>query len=319
MTTVTELRPATRGSGITLGGCAVLRELFDDGDCSLAFWRCLEDGPGLRSERAHSKTVIAIGFSGASIVTHGRRRVQIDPAVALLFRRGDPYSTTHPWGCECVGCDVGLTEELLCELGGDGASSCGPLARAFSLRSKIALQRLVWDLRSGPAFDALAVGETLLEIARGVFAHTSPGSRAVKRTATAELHHRIVGRTCALLVERFREPLSVAGVSRGVGSSAAHLQRVFRRQVGLSIHDYVIRLRVLSALNRLLEGEGDLSSIAYDVGFSSHSHLSGAFRRILGQSPTAVRTSLSRRTEVRAAGQRLRRRMEAPLRATAKS
>lgn len=313
---VPELRPAASGSGNALGGCALLRELFNDGDYSLASWRCLEDGPGLRSERAHSRPVVAYGFSGSSIVSHGRCRVQIDPALALLFRRGDPYSTTHPWGCECAGCHVGLTEELVEELAGRDAYSCRPLSRAFSLRSGLELQRLVWKLESGAAVEALAVGETLLEIARTIFARISPHPGPGKRPGTTDLHQRIVGRTCALLVERFSERLSICQVSRQVGASAAHLQRIFRRQVGVSIHDYVVRLRVLSALARLLEGDGDLSSIACDVGFSSHSHLSGAFRRILGQPPTVLRASLSKRTGIRALAKRLQRQVEAPLRST---
>jgi transcriptional regulator GlxA family with amidase domain len=87
------------------------------------------------------------------------------------------------------------------------------------------------------------------------------------------------------------------------------LQRTFRRHTRLSIHDYVVRLRVLAALDRLVEGDGDLSTIACELGFSSHSHLSAAFRRILGQPPTVLRASLGREAELHAAGARLRRRM----------
>jgi AraC family transcriptional regulator len=46
------------------------------------------------------------------------------------------------------------------------------------------------------------------------------------------------------------------------------------------------------ALDRLREGERDLSALALDLGYANHSHFSDVFRRSFGAAPTQVRTNL---------------------------
>ena len=49
---------------------------------------------------------------------------------------------------------------------------------------------------------------------------------------------------------------------------------------------YYVRLR--ASLDRVAAGE-DLSALAFDLGFSSHSHFSASFRRAFGVTPSRVR------------------------------
>lgn len=74
-----------------------------------------------------------------------------------------------------------------------------------------------------------------------------------------------------------------------LGVSVFHLCRAFRRAIGLTIQEYSRRLRLEIALERLAEPDVDLSMLAFDLGFSSHSHFSAAFRRIFGLSPSDYR------------------------------
>ncbi|HJQ39538.1 MAG TPA: helix-turn-helix transcriptional regulator, partial [Thermoanaerobaculia bacterium] len=73
------------------------------------------------------------------------------------------------------------------------------------------------------------------------------------------------------------------------GVSPFHLARVFKAETGISVHQYLLRIRMEQALSRLRDGETQLSRLALDLGFSSHSHFSTSFRRHFGESPAGVR------------------------------
>ncbi|NJL26850.1 MAG: helix-turn-helix transcriptional regulator, partial [Thermoanaerobaculia bacterium] len=93
----------------------------------------------------------------------------------------------------------------------------------------------------------------------------------------------------ALLVEHYHEPLQLEDVASAAGISPFHLCRLFKRSTGLPIHRYLTRLRLATALERVVEGCTDLADLAFELGFSSHSHLSSAFRKELGLAPSEVR------------------------------
>jgi AraC-like DNA-binding protein len=75
--------------------------------------------------------------------------------------------------------------------------------------------------------------------------------------------------------------------------SSSQLAHVFPAVSGLPLHRYLLRLRTALALNALEAGTADLSRLALDLGFSTHSHFSAAFRRCLGMSPGDARRLLA--------------------------
>lgn len=77
--------------------------------------------------------------------------------------------------------------------------------------------------------------------------------------------------------------------------SAFHLARSFRRQTGLSLHQYRLRLRLAAVLARLSGGEHDLPGLAHDHGFCSQSHLGAVFLREVGVTPGQARLALATR------------------------
>jgi len=81
-------------------------------------------------------------------------------------------------------------------------------------------------------------------------------------------------------------------VAAAVGVSQFHLARVFRAETGTSLHQYLLRIRMERALTRLGEGERQLSRLALELGFSSHSHFSAVFRRHFGESPARARAAM---------------------------
>jgi AraC-like DNA-binding protein/ligand-binding sensor protein len=89
------------------------------------------------------------------------------------------------------------------------------------------------------------------------------------------------------------EELSLTDVAKAAGASVFHFCKVFHKATGLKFTDYVARVRLADARNRLLNPTLRISEIAYDVGFQSLTQFNRTFKRVFGQSPTEFRARLS--------------------------
>jgi AraC-like DNA-binding protein len=89
------------------------------------------------------------------------------------------------------------------------------------------------------------------------------------------------------------EEISLADVAKAAGASVFHFCKVFHKSTGLKFTDYVARVRLEDARNRLLNPNLRVSEIAYDVGFQSLTQFNRTFKRVFGQSPTAFRARVS--------------------------
>jgi AraC family transcriptional regulator len=83
-------------------------------------------------------------------------------------------------------------------------------------------------------------------------------------------------------------------LGRALRCSPFHLARQFRTLTGETISRYLLRLRLAIAVERLAQGERDISALAIEIGFSHHSHLSARFRETFGITPSAAREILTR-------------------------
>ena len=90
------------------------------------------------------------------------------------------------------------------------------------------------------------------------------------------------------LSSRAFERLTLKDLGTKLGVSPYHLCRSFREVTGVRLHRYRHRLRLAASLNAI-EAGGDLSRIALDLGYSSHSHFTAAFRAAFGVPPSSAR------------------------------
>jgi AraC-like DNA-binding protein len=102
-----------------------------------------------------------------------------------------------------------------------------------------------------------------------------------------------VRRSRVVLARDAASPLTLARLSDEAGVSAFHLARLFRRHLGVGIHQYQLRLRIAAALANLEAGERSLAGLACDLGFTSQSHFGDVFRRETGLTPARARHLLA--------------------------
>lgn len=127
-----------------------------------------------------------------------------------------------------------------------------------------------------------------------IVAHTldsllTPDSDALKATPRlragdiARLHE-----VKALLAERLDAPPSINEISALVGLNTRKLTAGFRHLFDNSVYGYLQTLRLETAWRMLSSGEANVSSVAYQVGYSP-AHFSVAFRKKYGIAPKDMR------------------------------
>jgi AraC family transcriptional regulator len=89
--------------------------------------------------------------------------------------------------------------------------------------------------------------------------------------------------------EHLDEELTVPALSAVANLSRFHFQRLFRRYLGLGVYAYVQQLRLRRAAYRLAFRESGILEIGIDAGYASHEAFTRAFRKLVGQPPSAFR------------------------------
>ena len=88
------------------------------------------------------------------------------------------------------------------------------------------------------------------------------------------------------------DDLGLIELAAVTGLGPHHFGDAFKAAMGTLPHRYVIERRVDRARELLHDRERTISEVAYDVGFSSQSHLTFHFRRLTGLTPGRFRRSL---------------------------
>jgi AraC family L-rhamnose operon regulatory protein RhaS len=100
-----------------------------------------------------------------------------------------------------------------------------------------------------------------------------------------------IQRAIGLLSKRlFEADWKVEYLAEELGMSHAQLRVRFRVETGYSIHEYVVLQRIKEAKVSLKDSTRSITTIAYDLGFSSSQYFATVFRRHTGMSPGDYRS-----------------------------
>lgn len=81
--------------------------------------------------------------------------------------------------------------------------------------------------------------------------------------------------------------IALDDLSLQTGLSKFHFLRTFKKQIGLTPHQYIITQRIFKARELILKGQS-LSQASFQVGFNDQSHFGRNFRKIYGYSPKTL-------------------------------
>jgi AraC-like DNA-binding protein len=107
---------------------------------------------------------------------------------------------------------------------------------------------------------------------------------------TADLHELALLRRVRDRIDReYARPLDVAALARGVGMSAGHLSRRFRRAYGEPPYTYLMTRRIERAMALLRRGDQSVTEVCFAVGCSSLGTFSTRFTELVGVPPSVYR------------------------------
>jgi AraC family transcriptional regulator len=255
---------------------------------------CQGSSHGQSAEECATDTQLVFPYRGVYVRRLGRDEAVAEANQALFFNSAEGYRVSHP----VPGGDASLTliisEPDLRELAPraflrDGAALA---FRQQRLRIDPRAQALVALLRHSlrqniaESLEAESVALTLAQRALGPRTSHAAGASVGRR--------RLADRVKLVLATDLARRWTLAEIAAEVGGSPVYLTQVFKQVEGLPLYRYQLRLRLARALDLLAQYD-DLTALGLDLGFSSHSHFSAAFREAYGRSPSEFRQTALRR------------------------
>jgi AraC family transcriptional regulator len=245
-------------------------------------------------EECTTTTQLVFPYRGVYMRHLGHDQAVAEANQVLFFNATEGYQVSHP----VAGGDASLTliisEPQLRDLAPmnllrDG----GKLAfRRQRLRIDARTQALVALLRHSlreniaEPLEAESLALTLVQRALGPRTTHSAGASFGRQ--------RLVDRAKLVLSSDLARRWTLAEIAAEVRVSPVYLTQVFQQVEGIPLYRYQLRLRLARALD-LVARYDDLTALSLELGFSSHSHFSAAFRQAYGYSPSAFRQSALRR------------------------
>jgi AraC-like DNA-binding protein len=228
-----------------------------------------------------------VSFPRAGVYVHHTAggTIVVDPTVAVLRSAGDEQMTTHPSDEGDRNTELQFPPEVVVSLLNNRdrfRMQIAPISETVTARHRRLLRRLHQRSVANP----LEIEEEALSLLATVY-QIEPNPRV------SNVQQKVVDETRQYLAGHFRLELDLSTVATAVGSSPFHLSRIFKEATGRSITEYRTALRVRFAIDRLAEGDDDLSRLAVEAGFYDHAHMTNTFRHRLGLAPSHLRVWLT--------------------------
>lgn len=247
------------------------------------------------AEECSTSLHLVFPYRGLFMRHIGKRELVAEPNQMLFFKPDEPYRVSHPvnGGDACL--SVSVSEEIFSELarGAEGVNRSKLQPLGHSRRIDPRAQALLAILRHGfrnqiiDLVEAETLALTLLRRSLGE-------STSHRFTARQNLQKLVDRAKLALSADPGRN-WSLAEIGKEVGVSPVYLTQVFQKVEGIPLYRHLTRTRLARALDLLGEFQ-DLTQLALELGFSSHSHFSSAFKKSFGTSPSDFRRSMGSTT-----------------------
>ena len=226
-------------------------------------------------EHEHQVASVALQLTGAFTEEWKTGRRSFAPGSAIFRPPHDPHADHYHRRTRIVA--IAVHPEEVARL-----SAYGPrLDHPAEVRSA-EIARLGWgiarDLVSSDPATALCLEGAVLEVLGTLFRE--------KRQPPARPH---VARARAFARAHYRSRISLSTLAQSLGMNPVQLARDFRRVEGVSFGEHVRQLRIEEACLRLASSSVSIAELAFDLGFSDHSHFNRVFRRTIGVAPSRFR------------------------------
>ena len=242
------------------------------------------------AEECTTTTQLVFPYRGVYVRHVGNNQAVGEANQVLFFNAFEGYRISHPVPGGDASLTLVITEAMLRELAPTAfvrdttILSFRQQRLRIDARTQALLALLRHSLRQNIAEPLEAETLALTLVQRTLGARTTHGPGA---TLGRQL---LVDRVKLVLASDLARRWTLAEIAAEVRGSPVYLTQVFQQVEGVPLYRYQLNLRLARALD-LLAQYADLTDLSLELGFSSHSHFSAAFREAYGRSPSEFRQS----------------------------
>ena len=242
------------------------------------------------AEECATATEVVFPYRGVYVRHLGHDQAVAEANQVLFFNASEGYRVSHPVPGGDASLSLAISEPQLRELAPptflrDGATLAFRRQRLrIDARAQALVALLRHGLRQNIAEPLEAEGLALTLVQRAL------GPRTTHIAGASVGRQRLVDRVKLVLASDLARRWTLAEIAAEVRGSPVYLTQVFQQVEGLPLYRYQLRLRLARALDLLAQYD-DLTALSLDLGFSSHSHFSAAFREVYRRTPSEFRRS----------------------------
>ena len=266
--------------------------LLDSGTVVVRHVNCSGTCRHRSAQECASHTHFVFPYRGVYLRHVGGEQAVADANHVLFFNEGQGYQVSHPVTGGDASLVVSVSEPTLRELAPKqlvnegGVFAFNQQHLRIDARAQALVMLLKHSLQNGSIEPLEAEGLSLTLVLRAI------GPRTTHEQGATYVRRRLVDRVKVLLAGDLSRRWTLAGIAAEIRGSPVYLTQVFQQVEGMPLYRYHLRLRLARALDLLAQRE-DLSGLAQDLGFSSHSHFSAAFKQAYGLTPAEFRADVA--------------------------
>jgi AraC family transcriptional regulator len=235
-------------------------------------------------QHSHEQAYFCLVLKGTYTESYGRQARTCKTATLIYHPADEPHADHFHTDSRCF--NIQMNEAWVERMREHCLSLGEPKEFHGGVLPHLAI-RLYDEFRKADEVSSLIVEGLALEMMGEAHRDSSTMSHRVPPPWLIEARH--------LLHQRFTEPLSLREQAECIGVHPVHLAREFRRFYNCTVGNYVRRLRIDFACEKLLHSDITLSEIAIASGFFDQSHFTRTFKQFTGKTPQAYRASLRAR------------------------
>ncbi|PYI51581.1 response regulator [Paenibacillus flagellatus] len=195
-----------------------------------------------------------------------------------------------------IGAAAGLLDETVNELLLYPQSDVGAVRRKL-FRWYVALAKAypesMWEFEKDELWASVFVSGELYTI-RGFMIGRMNAIREARETAGSgpSSDKAVIREALQYIHKEYAHTISISAIAEHVYLTPTYLCILFKKEQGVSIHDYITRLRIEKAKRLLADRKLKLYEVAQRVGYQDANYFAKVFRKAAGMNPSEFRESV---------------------------
>ena len=104
----------------------------------------------------------------------------------------------------------------------------------------------------------------------------------------------LVEQVKAYIIENLKEELRVETIAKKFYLSSDYLTKIFKKETGVSISDFILEERMFLARELIQAGQMSISRVSYECGYDNYSYFTKLFKKKYGVTPREYSQSVEK-------------------------